>query len=230
MEFEVGPAGDLGLRLAFAASPQPALTHQLLSIQTAARETFADSLIDSLVGYSTLTLFYRPLTLERDRATDWLISQAEAVQNLDTANTPGGKTITLPVLYHPRVAPDLEWIADSKSLTTQAVIDLHCGAEYFAYATGFAPGFCYLGDIAKALAVPRLDTPRQRVPTGAVAIADRQTAVYPCESPGGWRLIGACPVALFDLTATPASTLSIGDTIRFEPISEAKYRSLGGTF
>ena len=180
MRFEVGPAGDLGLRLMFAASPAPALTHKLLSIQKAAQQQFANSLTDSVVGYSTLTLFYRPLTLERNRATEWLMEQAEAASSFDIDPASRDEIIVLPVLYHPSVAPDLEWIADSKSLSIDAIINLHCGADYFAYATGFAPGFCYLGEIPQQLATPRLGAPRPLVPAGAVAIADRQTAVYPC--------------------------------------------------
>ena len=108
------------------------------------------------------------------------------------------------------------------------VIALHSEATYFAYATGFAPGFCYLGTLPEALQTPRLDTPRATVPSGAVAIADAQTAVYPCESPGGWRLIGACPEPLFNLNDTPPSLLNVGATVRFEPINEAVFRALGG--
>ena len=136
--------------------------------------------------------------------------------------------VVLPVLYHPSVAPDLEWLADDRSFSIDDVIALHSNATYFAYATGFAPGFCYLGTLPAGLRTPRLDTPRAKVPAGAVAIADAQTAVYPCESPGGWRLIGACPEPLFDLGSTPPSRLSVGATVRFEPINEADFRALGG--
>ena len=136
--------------------------------------------------------------------------------------------VVLPVLYHPSVAPDLEWLADDRGLGIDDVIALHSEATYFAYATGFAPGFCYLGTLPEALQTPRLDTPRARVPAGAVAIADAQTAVYPCDSPGGWRLIGACPEPLFNLNNTPPSLLTVGATVRFEPISEADFRALGG--
>ena len=136
--------------------------------------------------------------------------------------------VVLPVLYHPSVALDLEWIADDRGLGIDDVIALHTEATYFAYATGFAPGFCYLGTLPEALQTPRLDTPRATVPAGAVAIADAQTAVYPCDSPGGWRLIGACPEPLFNLNNTPPSLLTVGATVRFEPISEADFRALGG--
>ncbi len=226
MEFTVGPAGDLGLRLAFTQAPAPLLTHQLLAIQSAAKLQFLGSLVDSIVGYNTLTLFFQPLTLDRERAQHWLQESAMRVNGAAGIGDTACKTVTLPVLYHPSVAPDLEWLAESQNLEVDEVIALHSEKDYFAFATGFAPGFCYLGSVDERLATPRLDTPRAHVPAGSVAIADQQTAIYPCASPGGWRLIGACPTPLFDLEADPAARISVGDTVRFEPISLEAFQAL----
>ena len=229
MNFEVGPAGEAAMRLVFTALPQPALTRALLEIAKQAKQRFGPTLTDSVIGYTTLTFFFSASTLERDRAEAWLREQAEAIALVDhQAPEHSTADIVLPVLYHPSVAPDLEWLADDRSLTIDDVIALHSDAIYFAYATGFAPGFCYLGTLPEALQTPRLDTPRATVPSGAVAIADAQTAVYPCESPGGWRLIGACPEPLFNQNNAPPSLLNVGATVRFEPISEADFRALGG--
>ena len=229
MNFEVGPAGEAAMRLVFTALPQPALTRALLEIANQAKQRFGPTLTDSVIGYTTLTFFFSASTLERDRAEAWLREQAEAIALVDhQAPEHSTADIVLPVLYHPSVAPDLEWLADDRSLGIDDVIALHSDATYFAYATGFAPGFCYLGTLPEALQTPRLDTPRATVPSGAVAIADAQTAVYPCESPGGWRLIGACPEQLFNQNNAPPSLLNVGATVRFEPISEADFRALGG--
>ena len=229
MNFELGPAGEAAMRLVFAEVPRPALTKALLEIQNRAKQCFGATLTDSVVGYTTLTLFFSASTLERDRTEAWLMEQAEAIALVDQSEPEDSAAdVVLPVLYHPSVAPDLEWLADDRSLGIDGVIALHSNATYFAYATGFAPGFCYLGTLAAALQTPRLDTPRATVPAGAVAIADSQTAVYPCESPGGWRLIGACPEPLFNLNSTPPSLLNVGVTVRFEPINEADFRALGG--
>ena len=229
MNFELGPAGEATMRLVFTEVPQPALTRALLEIANRAKQRFGPTLTDSVIGYTTLTLFFSPSTLERDRTEAWLREQAEAIALVDhQAPEHSIADVVLPVLYHPSVAPDLEWLADDRSLGVDDVITLHSDATYFAYATGFAPGFCYLGTLPEALRTPRLDTPRATVPSGAVAIADAQTAVYPCESPGGWRLIGACPEPLFNLKNTPPSLLNVGATVRFEPISEAVFRALGG--
>ncbi|MDX1733979.1 MAG: carboxyltransferase domain-containing protein, partial [Halioglobus sp.] len=100
--------------------------------------------------------------------------------------------------------------------------------SYRVYAIGFAPGFAYMGEVDERIARPRLATPRSAVPAGAVAIADRQTAVYPAVSPGGWNLIGLCPTPMFDPAAEPPMPVAVGDSVRFRPIDRQEYLSLGG--
>ena len=214
------------MRLVLEADPSPELTRTLLAIEKSAQRHFNGTLTDSVIGYATLTLFFKPLQFQRDRVEAWLLEQVDLTKS-DTHYDPSAAVI-LPVLYHPSVAPDLEWLADEKGLSIDDVIALHSETTYFAYATGFAPGFCYLGTLPHQLVTPRLATPRNKVPAGSVAIADLQTAVYPCESPGGWRLIGQCPQPQFDLNNTPANLLSVGDTVRFEPMSEADFYAMGG--
>lgn len=229
MPFTIGPAGDTAMRLTCQEPPSPHLTHLLLQLQRTAQAHFLDALSDSVVGYASLTLFFMPLRLQRDQVTAWLEKTARSLSDSEQVQTASTKeAVVLPVFYDPAVAPDLMSVADDLGMTVDALITLHSATPYFAYATGFAPGFCYLGTLDPRLKTQRLSTPRLRVPAGAVAIADQQTAVYPCESPGGWRIIGACPVTLFDITATPASTLAVGDSVRFEAIDEQTYCSLGG--
>ena len=90
---------------------------------------------------------------------------------------------------------------------------------------GFSPGFAYLGGLPEEIATPRLPTPRTLVPTGSVALAGRQTGVYPIATPGGWRLIGRTPLKLFDPQRDPPTLLRVGDQVRFVPISEEEYQA-----
>ncbi len=227
MACQVGPAGELGLRLAIDAEPSPALTQQLLEIKDIAKRKFGKSATDIIISYSTITIFFKALEFERDNTIAWLKDcgdrslqkQFEPISNPKPA-------VYLPVYYHPSVAPDLEWLADEKRLTIDSIIELHSKTRYFVFSTGFAPGFCYLGNIDKKISTPRLRTPRPHVSAGTVAIADRQTAVYPCESPGGWRLIGSCPEKLFDPNAKTPNRLAIGDTVKFEPIDGTRYNKI----
>jgi len=109
---------------------------------------------------------------------------------------------------------------------SRAAIELHSSATYLVYFLGFVPGFAYLGGLPDELVTPRLVTPRRKVPAGSVGIAGNQTGVYPFATPGGWRLIGRTPVPVFRADREELSLLSIGDRVRFAPISTERFAAL----
>ena len=138
---------------------------------------------------------------------------------LEKISLPCPPTVEIPVCYGNEYGPDLADLAATHGISPERVVELHCGAQYIVYFVGFVPGFAYLGGLPPELATPRLDKPRQRVPVGSVAIGGDQTGVYPMETPGGWRIIGATPMAIFDRSLPNLSRLSIGNRVRFKPIS-----------
>ena len=113
-------------------------------------------------------------------------------------------------------------------VSVDELIKLHCEPDYLVFALGFMPGFAFMGILNDKLILPRLSTPRTRVPPGSVAIAEKQTAVYPESTPGGWRLLGKSPTTLFDQDKNPPQPYQIGDRVRFKPVSKQRYLSLGG--
>lgn len=128
--------------------------------------------------------------------------------------TAGTRMIEIPVVYD---GADLAEVADRLGLTTAEVIRRHTEAEYRVAFTGFAPGFAYLFAPGSGLAVPRRQTPRTRIPAGAVGLAGEFSGIYPRESPGGWQIIGTTPLEMFDPAREPASLLAPGDRVRFVP-------------
>ncbi len=134
-----------------------------------------------------------------------------------------GRLVEIPVCYGGEFGPDLEEMAAKRGLTPAKVIAMHCTRTYHAYFLGFAPGFAYLGDVAKEIAMPRLDAPRKEVAAGSVGIASRQTAVYPFATPGGWRLIGRTPLEIFRKDRQPMELIAIGDQVKFRPISREEF-------
>lgn len=134
----------------------------------------------------------------------------------------------IPVWYGAPHANDLHLIASHTGLSDIEIIEHHTATRFKVFAVGFAPGFAYLGENPPSLSMPRLASPRSKVPAGAVAIADRQSAIYPSESPGGWHLLGLCPIPLFDIDASPSGYLQMGDTLSFYSIDEQDYRSWHG--
>jgi inhibitor of KinA len=131
---------------------------------------------------------------------------------------PSHRLLTVPVFYGGEYGPDLDWVADHLRLTPEEVIRLHAETIYRVYMIGFTPGYPYLGELPAALAVPRRNTPRTRVPKGSVGIAQRQTGIYAAESPGGWQIIGWTPIELFDPDRRLPSLLEMGDEVKFEPV------------
>ena len=109
----------------------------------------------------------------------------------------------------------LERVSAQTGLSVEQVVELHTGREYAAVTVGFLPGFAYLRTLDPAIVVPRLPSPRPRVPARSVAIAGECTAVYPFASPGGWRLIGSTDAILFDARRDPPALLREGDRVRF---------------
>jgi inhibitor of KinA len=136
---------------------------------------------------------------------------------------PERRTVEIPVCYGGEFGPDLDGVAQLHGLNPSEVIAIHASRSYHAYFLGFAPGFAYLGDLAEQIATPRLETPRKKVPAGSVGIAGRQTAVYPFPTPGGWRLIGRTPMQMFRSDRKTMTLISIGDEVKFRPISAEEF-------
>lgn len=222
---ELHVAGENALILYLGKETSPAVSARVQAAAGAAEIALGEDLIDLVPSYASLLVIYDALRTDHLSVGRRL---RESMATLDAPATGEGRTVTLPVYYDPEVGADLEPLAQSKGLSVDEVIALHSGCEYRVYAIGFAPGFAYLGEVDERIAAPRLATPRQRVPRGAVAIADRQTAIYPAPSPGGWNLIGRCPVRMFDPGAEPPMPVAVGDRVRFEAIGRARFLALGG--
>lgn len=174
-------------------------------------------------AYSSLLIKFDALKLRHSELEEILRGYIERMKKVEL---PEPRVVEIPVCYGGEFGPDLKDVAESHGMTNAAAIELHSSRTYLAYFLGFAPGFAYLGDVPEELATPRLATPRRNVPAGSVGIAGRQTGVYPISTPGGWRLLGRTPVAMFRPEKVEMSLLRIGDRVRFGPISPEKFAKL----
>lgn len=138
------------------------------------------------------------------------------------------KIVTIPVYYGKEVGIDLPRISKLKNISIEKIIEIHSSKIYDVFTIGFAPGFAYMGSVDESIATPRLENPRTKIPKKSVAIADTQTAVYPKESPGGWNIVGATYIDMFDKSYDGFSYLKIGDKVKFESICKDEYLSNGG--
>lgn len=220
------PAGPAAVVMTVAESPSEATLLRMCAVKQYLQDHSPAWLIDVVVGYVSLYIHFDPLATDIFAVKKALREEWRASQSTGTVAC---KTHVLPVYYDQEFCPDLDVVAAMKGLTVDQVITLHSGLVYRVYALGFAPGFAYLGEIDEQLIVPRLASPRQRVPAGAVAIAERQTAVYPSASPAGWHVLGLCPHDLRPNNEALMPLLSVGDEVRFEAVSQEVFLSLGGT-
>jgi len=222
---EIHIAGENALIIYFGEQTSPEVSVQVQQAEVLLRQSLGDVLVDLVPSYASLLVIFDVYRCDHLHVRQIIGS---TLTDLSDATASEGRLVTLPVYYGSDAGPDLESLAQRAGLTVAEVIDLHAGMEYRVYAIGFAPGFAYLGEVDERIAAPRLSTPRQKVPRGAVAIADRQTAVYPAESPGGWNLIGLCPQRMFDPEAEPTMPVQVGDRVKFNPIDKSEFLVLGG--
>ncbi len=185
-----------------------------------------DEIIDLTPSYTSVLISFNPVLITAEA----LIEKINPVIHQSEKKTVETQTrlIEIPVYYSPESGLDLEDTANTIGMSIDEVIQLHSGPKYTVFALGFMPGYAFMGIVDERLRLPRLDTPRTKVPKGSVAITEKQTAVYPEKTPGGWRLLGRSPMKLFDPKNNPPQPYQIGDRIKFQPISREEYLSLGG--
>ena len=218
-EWTLARVGDAALAVEFEQRIDPAINARALAVAAALRSARHAGVLDVIEGFCSVTVVFDPLRTDVQRVAAALETAAECARGGAVAS----REVALPVCYGGRHGPDLEAVASFARCSTDEVVGLHSGAVYRVYMLGFLPGFAYLGSVDPRIAIPRRRSPRLRVPAGAVGIAGLQTGVYPLQAPGGWRLIGRCPVRIFDLERTEPFRLRVGYRVRFEPITEAEY-------
>lgn len=136
------------------------------------------------------------------------------------------RCVFLPVCYDAEFGVDLKVVAREKKLTETEIITRHTAPVYTIYFMGFLPGFLYLGGLDETLKISRKKSPRLSVPRGAVGLAENQTGIYPKNSPGGWQIIGNCPVPIFTPFERPPVQLLAGDKLKFFPVSKSKFHTI----
>ncbi|GGF81440.1 5-oxoprolinase subunit PxpB [Alteromonas lipolytica] len=214
-------AGEDGLIFYAAGASLAELNQQIALLHQALSESRPDWLLELVPSYDSLMLVFDMTEVDYHR-----VYQYVATLPVSTATTHSSSTLhRLPVWYGAPEANDLALVSQATGIPEADIIQRHQAQTYTVYAVGFAPGFAYLGELDAGLATPRLANPRKAVPKGAVAIADRQTAVYPDVSPGGWHLLGLCPVALYTPGCDKPVLMQAGDQVEFYAISEAQYHA-----
>ena len=221
----INDASENSIIVYFGSETSDSISNQINAFCIHMKTNYQTYIIDLISSYASVLLIFDVPNISHSEIKR--IVRA-SLAKLEKSSKKSGvseekQVITLPVLYGGENGPELSTIAKNAGISEREVISIHESKAYLVYAIGFAPGFAYLGEVDPKIASPRLETPRQMVPKGAVAIADRQTAVYPAESPGGWNIIGICPIPMFNSLSPPYMPVSVGDTVKFESIDENQF-------
>ena len=212
----IEPLGDACLVVRFGTGVD-AVTSRAVAAATAALTAAAlPGVVDVAPTCNTVAFVFDPHQADPRALSGAILAD---LQNLNSGDPTPGTLVEIPVAYGGDDGPDLATVAAHAGLDSDEVVRLHTTADHVVGMIGFAPGFPYLLGLPAALSIPRRPTPRTSVPAGSVAIAERQTGIYPRTSPGGWHVIGRTPRAMFDPHRDPPALLRAGDRVRFVPVT-----------
>lgn len=214
------PCGDSALSVQFGNTIDPSIIRQVHFLFEQLKARPPAGLMDMIPSYRSLLIQFDPVLLGFEDLRQFVTSLWDSSE-IDFQSD--GRLIEIPVCYGGDLGPDLDEVASFHDLTREEVISTHSGVLYQVYMIGFTPGFPFLGGLDRRLITPRKENPRPLVPAGTVGIADRQTGIYPIDSPGGWQLIGRTPIRIFDLNRMKPFYLTPGDQIKFIPISREAF-------
>ncbi len=213
--FVIKVVGDAALTVELGEGVDPAVNRR---VQALARQ-LSREMLAGVVGltptYRSVLVRYDPLGLDYGAVVAWI---HETATRVDWEQMVAARLVRVPVQYGGAVGFDLEAVAERCGLSPDEVIARHSAVDYSVYMMGFTPGYPYMGVVAEALRLPRLASPRPKVPAGSVAIAGLQTGIYSIESPGGWHVLGRTPLVLFDPQRDEPFLFAPGDRVRFEPV------------
>jgi KipI family sensor histidine kinase inhibitor len=222
MNHRVLPAGDSAWLIELPERIDPAVNARAIEIASLLEDAPLP-IEDIVVGYRSVMVYVDPLAPAA--------AGAEAVLQRIAASAGSGAAVVgperhVPVCYDGDCAPDLADVAAFAGCSADDVMARHLARDYRVYVVGFVPGFAYMATVDPSIAAPRRASPRPKVPPGSVGIAAGQTGIYPAATPGGWHLVGRCPIRPFDSSRRDPFLFHPGDRVRFHRISAAEYRAV----
>jgi KipI family sensor histidine kinase inhibitor len=177
--------------------------------------------VETVPTFRSLLVYYDPDVVGLDPLCAAL---GELVEQAATTVLPPARLVELPCCYEAGdLGLDLEAAAARLGLGVDELVRLHAGAEHVVFFIGFTPGLPYMSGMPERIHLPRLETPRVKVPAGSVGIGGMQCCIYSVESPGGYWVLGRTPLRLYDPGAREPILLRPGDRVRFRPVDRAEF-------
>lgn len=211
---DIRPVGDAALLVVAADRVDVETLPHIWSLARAIREAGRGAFIDVVPAYTSVLVRYDPLAL--DQAVAMAVARG-ASERASGFAPPPPRRMTIRVRFGGENGVDFETAAHELGMREARFRDAFCKPEYRVAFLGFVAGFPYMLGLPPALALPRLPTPRPRVPAGSVAMAAAQCGIYPRQTPGGWRLLGRTLAPVFAPERDEPALFRPADIVRFEP-------------
>jgi len=219
-------AGENSILIYFGNKIDSALPKNIANFANLLKTNLLQYIVDLTPSYTSLLVSYNVNLITHNEIYSRIESLLEGFEISDT--DVDAEVVYIPVYYSFETGLDLERLLSEKDMSMDDFIDFHSSKEYLIYAIGFAPNFAFLGEVDKRIQAPRLVTPRIKIPAGSVGIAQSQTAIYPTDSSGGWNIVGRTLLDLSLKNPENVDKFTVGDYVKFYPITRDEYIAHGG--
>ena len=213
--------GDAAVYCDFGVEVNKSVNSEVIKYFKALKKENVESINNLTPSYNKLIVSY-DLRKTNFKEVKKLIENLNVNENQDKNNT----KIEIPVCCDDQFSLDIKRLEEKLNISRDKILENFFSKEYFCYMTGFIAGMPFLGDLDENMRVPRLETPRVKVPKGSVALTEQFANIYTFESPGGWNILGNTPVDVFDNSKEEEPNLiNPGDIVVFKQINLEKYNS-----
>ena len=213
--------GDAAVYCDFGVEVNKSVNSEVIKYFKALKKENIESINNLTPSYNKLIVSY-DLRKTNFKEVKKLIENLNVNETQDKNNT----KIEIPVCCDDQFSLDIKRLEEKLKINRDKIFKNFFSKEYFCYMTGFIAGMPFLGDLDENMRVPRLETPRVKVPKGSVALTEQFANIYTFESPGGWNIIGNTPLDVFDNSKeVEPNLINPGDTVVFKQINIEEYNS-----
>lgn len=230
-DFTLYPISEQAITIQFGNSIDLNTHRQVMHYASGINQANMPGFVECVPAYTSLTIYFDASVVQRSNLIGYTpiekVSHFLRTLTVDFSKEQHNKEIIeIPVCYDLNFGLDLNELSKSLKLSVDKIIELHSSVIYTVYMIGFTPGFPYMGEIDSQLTCSRRSNPRKKVPAGSVAMAGKQTGIYPFDTPGGWQIVGCTPLTLFSVQSNPAARLCAGQQVKFVPINRKDFETM----
>lgn len=190
-------------------------------ITTQLKQRFQIQIIDLIPAYNSLLVRYDSNKISSEEISNYV----DTIGQIDKLHF-NSRMLEIPVCFHSSFALDQRRVVGHCNQPIEDIKRLLLNKSYQVHMMGFLPGFAFMASVDESIHCPRLSVPRKAVPAGSLAMTGEQIAIYPVNSPGGWNIIGHCPIKVFDAYRKESSLFRAYDKINYKPITLEEHRHI----